>query len=190
MDKNFILDKLEENKKIEFLNNNFSKGEKEILNIAIDIYGHSILKYCHNILCDYHEAEDITQDVFIKAYKKRKKFKEGTSLSVWLYRIAYTSCIDYLRKRKITMIFIDKGFENEYRSSINSNDLYISEELKEALLKISPKDRALIFSRVFDNKQYSELEMIYNASSQTLRKRYERAKKKLANILRENNLGK
>lgn len=88
------------------------------------------------------------------------------------------------------MIFIGKDFENEYRNSIDSNDSYISEELKEALLKISPKDRALIFSRVFDNKQYSELEMIYNTSSQSLRKRYERAKKKLANILRENNLSK
>lgn len=190
MENNFTLEELEESKKIEFLNNNFSKDEKEILNIAIDVYGYSILKYCHNILCDYHEAEDITQDIFIKAYKKRKKFKEGTSLSAWLYRIAYTSCIDYLRKRKITMIFIDKAFENEYRNSINFNNSYISEELKEALLKISPKDRALIFSRVLDNKPYSELEIIYNSSSQSLRKRYERAKKKLANILRENNLSK
>lgn len=75
MENNFTLDELEKNKKIEFLNNNFSKAKKDILNIAIDIYGQSILKYCHNILCDYHKAEDITQDVFIKAYKKERSLK-------------------------------------------------------------------------------------------------------------------
>lgn len=181
---NADLAKSETNKDIDMLNNYFDTGEEEILNKAIDIYGQSILKYCHNILCDYHEAEDVTQDVFIKAYKKREKFKAGTSLSAWLYRIAYTTCMDTLRKRKITM-FIDKDFKNKYSNSTNS---YISDELKYALLKISPRDRALIFSRVFDNKDYSELEIIYKASSQSLRKRYERAKKKLANILRENTI--
>lgn len=181
---NYDLAKYESNKDIEILNKYFSTGKEEILNKAIDIYGHSILKYCHNILCDYHEAEDITQEVFIKAYRKRNKFKEGTDLSAWLYRIAYTTCIDALRKRKVTM-FIYKDLKDEYESSDNP---YMSDELKEALLKISPKDRALIFSRVFDNKDYSELEVIYKVSSQSLRKRYERAKKKLANILRKNNI--
>lgn len=179
--KNTGLAKSELSEEIERLNNNFATEGEDILNTAIDVYGYSILKYCHNILCDYHEAEDITQDVFIKAYKKKKRFREGTSLSAWLYRIAYTTCMDALRRRKITT-FIGK---NQYSNATNS---YISDELKDALSQISPRDRALIFSRVFDNKEYSELEIIYKASSQSLRKRYERAKKKLAKILRENNI--
>lgn len=48
-------------------------------------------------------------------------------------------------------------------------------------------DRALIFSRVIEEKSYGELEMIYKVSSTTLRKRYERAKNKLAKSLKENN---
>lgn len=165
------------------LNHTFTNGSEDELNIAINLYGQDILRYCHNILCDYHEAEDVVQVTFVKAYDKRKSFKVNTSLSAWLYRIAYTTCMDYIRKKKIQQIFFSKEFRREV---INNNEAYISDELKAALLKISPRDRALIFSRVLDEKDYSQLEIIYNASSQTLRKRYERAKKKLAQELREN----
>lgn len=74
-------------------------GECE-LEYIIESYGQPLLRYCHNILCDYTEAQDAIQMTFIKAYNKRKSFKTGTSLSAWLYRIAYTTCIDLLRKKK------------------------------------------------------------------------------------------
>lgn len=166
------------------LNHTFTNGCEEELNIAINLYGQDILRYCHNILCDYHEAEDVVQVTFIKAYDKRKSFKAETSLAAWLYRIAYTTSMDYIRKKKIQQIFFNKEIRRE---AVINNESYISDELKDALLKISPRDRALIFSRVLDEKDYTELEVIYNASSQTLRKRYERAKKKLAQELRDNN---
>lgn len=169
---------------MERLNNTFAKGGEEELNEAISIYGQGLLRYCHNILCDYYDAEEVVQTTFLKAYEKRKSFKEGSSLSAWLYRIAYTTCIDHIRKKKLYMIFNKDIKEREY---INQ-EKYIRDELREALMKISQKERALIFSRVLDEKDYSELEVIYNASSQTLRKRYERAKKKLAHILREGNI--
>ena len=106
---------------------------------------------------------------------------EGTSLSAWLYRIAYTTCMDVIRKKKFQIILHKDIKEKE----VIDEGAYMSEELKDALLQISPKERALIFSRILDEKDYSELEIIYNASAQTLRKRYERAKKKLAKALRE-----
>ena len=83
------------------LNHTFSSGGEKELNDAIERYGQPLLRYCHNILCDYYEAQDVVQITFMKAYKKRRKFKSGTSLSAWLYRIAYTSCMDSLRKKKL-----------------------------------------------------------------------------------------
>ncbi|MPQ43568.1 sigma-70 family RNA polymerase sigma factor [Clostridium tarantellae] len=164
------------------LNNSFSKGGEHELNLAIELYGQALLKYCHNILCDYYEAEDAVQMTFVKAYNKRQSFKTGTSLSAWLYRIAYTTCIDITRKRRFQI------FSNKYEKKHEPiyDDTYINEELREALLQLTPKDRALVFSRILDEKEYSELEIIYDASAATLRKRYERAKKKLAKALRKN----
>ncbi|WFA08801.1 sigma-70 family RNA polymerase sigma factor [Tissierella sp. Yu-01] len=164
--------------KSDILDNTFSTGGEYELECAIKLYGQSLLRYCHNILCDYHNAQDAVQITFIKAYNKRKGFKKGHSLSAWLYRIAYTTCIDILRKRKL-LFFIPEI--NDIKEDVSID--YINEDLREALLKLTGSERALIYSRVMDEKSYKELELIYQVSSNTLRKRYERAKNKLIKAL-------
>ena len=157
------------------LNSTFAAGGENELSEAIRLYGQPLLRYCHNMLCDYFEAQDAVQITFIKAYNKRKSFTSGTSLSSWLYRIAYVTCIDLLRRKKF-MVFAPKA---------NADLGFISDGLKEALLQLSPTDRGLVFSRVIDEKDYAELEQIYHLSASVLRKRYERAKKKLSKILQQ-----
>ena len=98
------------------LNNTFSAGGEYELQCAIKLYGQPLLRYCHNILCDYFEAQDAVQMTFIKAYNKRKSFKSGTSLSSWLYRIAYTTCIDLMRRKKL--LFFMPHTKTESMSSI------------------------------------------------------------------------
>jgi RNA polymerase sigma-70 factor (ECF subfamily) len=51
----------------------FSKGDEDALCDAINIYGQKLLRYCHNILCNYSEAQDAVQITFIKAHKKREE---------------------------------------------------------------------------------------------------------------------
>lgn len=150
------------------------------LNKAMELYGHQLLRYCHNIMCNYADAQDAVQETFIKAYYKRKQFKENISMQAWLYRIAYTTCIDMLRYMKLRSFLPRRAV-----SGGNAEKDYMSEELKSALMTLSARDRALVFSRAIDEKSYGELELIYNASSAALRKRYERARKKLAAILRD-----
>ena len=147
----------------------------------VNQYGRRILVYCHNILCNYHDAQDAVQTTFIKAYNKRESYKPIVSLSAWLHRIAYNSCMDIIRKRRfsLTGLFVEATHEGSYQME----DRYISDELRAALAGLSAKDRALVFSRVIDEMDYKEMALIYNASETALRKRYERARKKLAEAL-------
>lgn len=173
---------------IDDLDNTFATGGEYELQCAVEIYGQSILRYCHNILCDYFEAQDVVQITFIKAYNRRKSFREGTSLSAWLYRIAYTTCIDLLRKKKLLFFMPQRNVESIFAISLkDEHSDHINADLKQALLTLSPEDRALIFSRVIDEKSYMELEELYRVPAATLRKRYERAKKKLSKALQEIN---
>lgn len=156
---------------------NFASGGEDELEYAMQLYGQPLLRYCHNILCDYTEAQDVVQITFIKAYQNRQSFKNGTTFSSWLYRIAYTTCMDSLRKRRWCI----------FQELPKRDETYMSEELQQALLTLSGLERALLFSRIIDEKSYAELEEIYQTSASTLRKRYERAKNKLAKSLKAKN---
>lgn len=157
------------------LESKFAKGCERELEAVMEAYGAKLLRYCHHVLCDYYEAQDALQVTFIKAYNKRATFKEGMALSPWLYRIAYTTCMDILRKRKMRSLLYTKPAEDEY----------ISEEVLEALMTLSAADRALVYARVMEEQSYETLAKIHGMRAATLRKRYERAKGKLAAALQK-----
>ena len=152
----------------------FAAGSEQALADAIALYGQPLLRYCHHILCDYHEAQDAVQTTFIKAYDHHKRFRPGTSLSAWLYRLAYTTCVDLLRRRKRQLLT---------PPPVASDPDYIGEDLRRALATLSPEQRALVYSRVIEQRSFDALAVIYGKPAATLRKRYERARKKLAQAL-------
>ncbi len=164
-----------------WLDENFAGGGEKELELAIKLYGESLFRYCLNICCNFHDAQDATQTAFIKAYENRSKFLGKATLSTWLYKIAYNTCVDLLRKKKV-LVFV--GLEKE---SLGNTELQpfdeVSEEVISALKKLSPKERAIVFGRAFEEKSYAELSQIHGATEAVLRKRYERAKKKLGCLL-------
>ncbi|MCL2223835.1 MAG: sigma-70 family RNA polymerase sigma factor [Defluviitaleaceae bacterium] len=143
--------------------------------------GKQLLRYCSALLRDYHEAQDVVQTTFLKALSRR----DNKDLVPWLYRTSYNHCIDILRKRKWSLFtFVD---ERDCTESYQMED-GMSDEIRAALGVLTPKDRALVVSRALDDLDYDQLSSIFGASPSTLRKRYERAKKKLAQALREQGL--
>lgn len=154
----------------------FPAGEEDVLSQMMDRYSQPLLRYCHHILCDYHEAQDAVQITFYKAYTHRARFQSGTNLSAWLYRLAYTTCVDLLRRRRRQIFAPPPPAPAE-------NTDYIGPELRQALLTLSAEERALIFGRVMEERSYEELAQMLGKSAATLRKRYERARHKLARTL-------
>lgn len=155
----------------------FVRGDEWALEMIINAYSNPLLRYCATILCNTEEAKDVVQETFIKVYEKRKRFDPETSISSWLYRIAYTTAIDAIRKRqrraKLASLIQIKNKEESGHDGI-------SEPLYSILLSLSVKERTLLYGRVLENKPYKELALILNSSETALRKRYERLMRKLA----------
>lgn len=63
----------------------FAAGGEEELEEIIKLYGEKLIRYATAILCDYHEAENVVQEVFLSAYQSRTAFAGG-NLSAWLYK--------------------------------------------------------------------------------------------------------
>ena len=158
----------------------FIKGNERELEKLMSQLTKPLMRYCSSILLNFADAEDAVQTTFIKVYKKRHTLKNPDALNTFIYRIAYSVCIDIIRSRKL---FIPLNEEVENIKQIE--DEYFSEILHDALLKLSPFDRALVYSRIVEEYSYKELSEIHKKSEVSLRKRYERAKNKLQQILKK-----
>ena len=103
------------------------------------------------------EAEDITQEVFIKAFQFLDKFREESEFATWLYRIAYNTTISELRKRKHEFTAIEDNFANMPDAEIADaiDEISVEDKLQylDIVLKKLPPDDALLISMFYLNNQ-------------------------------------
>ena len=158
----------------------FPIGDGACLEAVIGRYGQALLRYCHHILCDYHEAQDAVQDALLRAWSRRNRFRAGTNLEAWLYKLAYHACIDLLRQRRRQLFGPSPAVRTQprlHRAGAAGGPV-----------RPHAGERGLVFGRVMEGRSYEELSQIYGPSAAALRKRYERARKKLALALSDSEL--
>jgi len=147
------------------------------LDKVVSEYGERLLRYATSILYNHQDAEDVVQEVFISAYQNSGAF-DGGNLSAWLYKITYNKCMNAVKRRRF--IFFGDIPENTVAHCDVSNS---DREMLDILSLLKPQDRALVYARVIEGYTYEELSVQMGTSVAALRKRYERAKGKLAGSL-------
>ena len=76
------------------------KGDQNAFGEIVEIYKDKVFQLAFRMLGNRHEAEDIAQEAFIRAYINIESFNINLKFSTWLYRIATNLCIDRIRKKK------------------------------------------------------------------------------------------
>ena len=79
---------------------NYLGGDEESFSILLDRYLKYIYNFAYRLCGNKGDAEDITQDTFLKVWKKIKNYNGKNSFKTWLFTIARNTTIDYLRKKK------------------------------------------------------------------------------------------
>lgn len=166
-------------------------GEIELFEIIIEQFQQQLFHYCYHMLGNTQEAEDAVQESLIKAYEKIQHYTYSMSFSAWLYKIAYHHCLNLIRRRKLIR-FIPFLSDREMIAStiedrIENNQL--SKPLLEAFCKLSPTEKSIVLLRVFKEKSFDEISKILDIKASTVRKKYERARKKLKMLLTDSQRG-
>ena len=162
--------------------------------ILVQRYLSRVYSITYRVVGNKEEAEDITQEVFIKVYHGLKKFEQQASFSTWIYRIATNTALDSLdkiaRRPKIHIrLFSSKNDPQE--TGLNSPDLHASShtepeeaaeqsELRECiqsvLKKLDREQAQLLLLRDFDDRSYDEIAKFLEAGLSAVKMRIHRAR--------------
>lgn len=145
------------------------------------------LRYLNN----HHDAEDVSQDVFIKALKNLDKFNQKSSLKTWLYSIAANTSKDFLRKKNLLKIFTfskdnfpDIRVDNDFIDKLDKQEFNF--RLLDFIKQLPERQREIFALRYFDDIPYKELSEQFNISVGSLKATYHIALKKIIKEFKEN----
>lgn len=167
--------------------NNDNRAINEFVNNNKSFVYTTALRYTN----DHFEADDIAQEVFIKALKSLKKFKFKSSLKTWLYIITKNMSLSLINKnKKYNFINSDNINENELSSGLidkNPQEKLEDEEFynkfNSALSNLPEKQRETFALRYFEDMKYEEISEITGTSVGGLKANYFQAVKKLSNLM-------
>ncbi|HNX91964.1 MAG TPA: sigma-70 family RNA polymerase sigma factor [Syntrophomonas sp.] len=168
-------------------------GDTAAFEELMNRYKKSIFTIAYRMMGNYHEAEDICQDVFITVYNKMYQFDSSKKLGPWIHRIAVNTCISTLRKRnKVVSISFDETY-------IPANDLELNElyedphliierqelkaEIEDALLELPESYRIVLVLRYQLDLKNQEIAEIIGISRENVDVKIHRARKALRKMI-------
>mgnify|MGYP006077029911 CR=1 FL=1 len=167
-------------------------GDINAFAYLVDAYKNMVFSLVFKMTKNREEAEEVSQDTFIKAYKNINKFKGDSKFSTWLYRITYHTCLDAIKKNKnhnisfeineITLNLVHsvenilEGIERKERANI----------MNDCLLKLPEDERSIVWMFYYDELSLKEIIEVTQLSEANIKVKLHRARKKLVTIVQEN----
>jgi RNA polymerase sigma-70 factor, ECF subfamily len=172
------------------------KGDQDAFAEIVEIYSNSIFQLGYRMLGNRHEAEDIAQEAFIRAYVNIKSFNQDLKFSTWLFRIATNLCIDRIRKKKPDY-YLDAEVSGTdgltMYSQLPSNSplpenelesLELQETVQKEILKLPEKYRSVIVLKYMEELSLNEISEILDMPLGTVKTRIHRGREALRQQLR------
>jgi RNA polymerase sigma factor (sigma-70 family) len=158
-------------------------GDRAAYGLLVDKYKASIYGLAYSRLGNFHDAEDVTQEVFIKAYENLRSLKQYDSFLAWLYAITSNLCKNWIRarSRRPDHEFIeDKGPEALESSSMRSyREKLAQESIQEALDSLPQIHRQVLTLHYLGGMSGREIARLLGTSPNTIRQRLFRARAQL-----------
>ncbi|WP_291726027.1 RNA polymerase sigma factor [Bernardetia sp.] len=163
-------------------------------------YVRAMYHVCVRIVGKGHEAEEVLQDAFVRAFMRIEEYRGDASFGAWLKRIVINTSINFLQKNKVDLVSLDEMLvepkvendcENDFvevniQTGVSEKDMKHKTEIsrvKEAINRLSDGYRIVLSLYLFEGYDHEEIGEILGISSSTSKSQYSRAKKRLRQYL-------
>ncbi len=167
--------------------NRILQGDTQLYGEIISAYKNAVFSMCYRMVYQKQEAEDLSQEVFLKAYRNLGKYNPKMKFSTWILSITKNTCIDYLRKARGEDLPLEEGIKTG-QAPISAEEAYLYKEQKreiEAAIRSLPEEyRLLIILYHQQGQSYKEISEILNMPMSLVKNRLHRGRKMLKEGLR------
>lgn len=152
-------------------------------NMLVRAYQQRIYSHVRKMVIDHDDADDLTQEVFIKIHKYIENFREDSQLFTWIYRIATNECLSFLQKKKRRFFLpigdVKKELSYKLDSTPGLNGDEIQLKLQKALLQLPDKQRLVFNMKYYEDLSYEQMSEITKTSVGALKASFHHAVKKI-----------
>ncbi len=152
-------------------------------------YQQRIYGLVRKMVIDHDDADDITQEVFIKVHKSIHTFREDAQLFTWIYRIATNESLTFLSKKRrrffLPLEDIGPSLAAKIDSAPTMDGDEIQKKLQKALLTLPDKQRLVFNLKYYEEMPYEEMAAVTGTSQGALKASYHHAVKKIEDFLKD-----
>lgn len=165
------------------------EGDARAFETLVNRYKDFVFTLAIRMTKNREDAEEVSQDTFVKAYKSLQRFKGDSKFSTWLYRIAYNSSLDKLKKQKknANNTTINEFTEHQIKTLDNALSNLEQKEYEQAiqdcLHQLPAEDCSILTLFYFEDLSLEDISKILNIKPNNVKVKLFRSRKKLATIL-------
>ena len=152
-------------------------------NLLVRKYQQKVYGHIRKMVVDHDDANDLTQETFIKVWNNLEGFRADSQLFTWIYRIASNECLGFLNKKRRRFFLPIGDVTAELTGKLDAGAHITGDEiqlkLQKAILKLPDKQRLVFNMKYFDELKYEEMSAILGTSVGALKASYHLAVKKI-----------
>jgi len=156
-------------------------------NLLVRKYQEKVYWHVRKIVYDHEDANDLTQDIFVKVWKNLHKFNQKSSIYTWVYRIATNECLSFLQKKKRKLFGGGTEINEELVNKLEATEQLSGDEvqikLQKAIASLPDKQRIIFNMKYYDEMKYNQISEILGTSVGALKASYHHAVKKIETFL-------
>ena len=167
-----------------------AQGDSEAFRALVEAYQDRVFGHVLSMVGRREQAEDLTQEIFVKAYFALPRFKKDAAFFTWLYRIASNHCLDFLRKKHPAELPLDAPVSDRQEDLFADllaapaaerpeTGVENAAALADLLNEIDPEQKLILVLRELEGQPYEALAQILDCPVNTVKSRLNRAREAL-----------
>lgn len=146
------------------------RGDREAFDRLVQRYQREVYRLCYRYLGQHEDANDLAQEVFLRAWRSIGRFRGDSAFSTWLYRIAVNACLNHRALKRVPTQDLPEALPDPSRGAeARAQDEDVARRVRGAIARLPEKQRATLVLKIYHELSHEEVANVLGSSVGTVK---------------------